>query len=528
LVKSTNTDVLIVGAGPGGLVTAMMLAKAGVKVTILEKSDGVGGRTRVFEKDGYKFDNGPTFFHYPEISEEIFRALGRDVYDELNLIGLEPNYRLVFGAGGSLDATTDLDNMTEQIRDLCGDKNANGFRKYVTDNRRKLKFSRNCLNSPWKGPLDLFSRRAFRVSKVLRPWRSVATDLGKLFPDERMQLAMSFQTKYLGMSPFKAPSLFTILAYLEYEYGVFHAKGGLGTITERMGEIAKELGVEIRLNEPVDEFLFKGKTVVGAKTDKGTYHAERYVMNVDFATGMKGLIPDKLRKRWSNKKLDKKSYSCSTFMLYLGVDKLYDEPHHQIYASGSYQKNLQDVTEHKVTWDDPSIYVQNASITDPSMAPDGHSTLYVLVPVSNTHPDIRWDEIKQDFRDVIIKQMEHLGFDNLEDHIVSETIVTPDDWASRDIYKGAVFNLAHGLDQMLWRRPQNEFEELEKLYLVGGGTHPGSGLPTIFESGRITAKLICADMHIVPDWEGEATWFNDWKKPKAIRKLESQLSQPSD
>ena len=131
----------------------------------------------------------------------------------------------------------------------------------------------------------------------------------------------------------------------------------MGTITERMGEIAKELGVEIRLNEPVDEFLFEGKTVVGVKTDKGTYQADRYVMNVDFATGMKGLIPDKLRKRWSNKKLDKKSYSCSTLMLYLGIHKLYDEPHHQIYASADYQKNLREVTQHKVSWDDPSLYL---------------------------------------------------------------------------------------------------------------------------------------------------------------------------
>ena len=242
----------------------------------------------------------------------------------MNLIGLDPNYRLVFGAGGSLNATSDLDNMTEQIRDLCGDKNADGFRKYVTDNKKKLKYSRDCLNSPWKSPMDLFSRRAIRVSKVLRPWRSVASDLASMFPDERMQLAMSFQTKYLGMSPFKAPSLFTILAYLEYEYGVFHAEGGLGTITERMGEIARELGVKIHLNEPVEEFLFEGKTVVGAKTAKGTYHADRFVMNVDFASGMKGLIPDKLRKRWSNKKLEKKSYSCSTYMLYMGIDKLYD------------------------------------------------------------------------------------------------------------------------------------------------------------------------------------------------------------
>ena len=499
---SGHSDVLVVGAGPGGLACAMLLAKAGVKVTILEKSDDVGGRTRVFEKDGYKFDNGPTFFHYPEIAEEIFGALGLDAHEELGLIPLDPNYRLIFGAGGSLDATTDIEDMVSQITDLCGVKNAEGFRRYVEDNRTKMRLSKNCLNTPWRGPMDLVSRRALRVSRVLRPWRSVASDLAKLFPDERMQLAMSFQTKYLGMSPFHAPSLFTILAYLEYEHGVFHTEGGLGTITQKMGEIARDLGVEIRLNEPVSEFVFEGKTVAGAKTSKGTYTADRYVMNVDFATGMKGLVPDDLRKRWSDKKLDEKSYSCSTYMLYLGIDKVYDTPHHQIYAAKDYQKNLREVTENKVTWDDPSVYVQNACVTDSTMAPEGHSTIYVLVPVSSSHDGIDWEEIKDDYMDVILKQMETLGFTNLKDHIVSKTIVTPDDWASRDIYKGAVFNLAHGLDQMLWRRPQNKFEELEKLYLVGGGTHPGSGLPTILESGRISAKMICADMGIDPDWNG--------------------------
>ncbi len=511
---SEHSDVIIVGAGPGGLSCAMLLAKAGVKVTILEKTGEVGGRTKVFEKDGYKFDNGPTFFHYPEIAEEIFDALGLDAHEELGLIPLDPNYRLVFGAGGSLNANTDLDDMTEQIRELCGEKNASGFRRYIEDNRTKMTLSKNCLNAPWRGPMDLMNRRALRVARVLRPWRSVASDLSRLFPDERMQLAMSFQTKYLGMSPFHAPSLFTILAYLEYEHGVFHTKGGLGTITHRMGEIARDLGVDIRLNEPVSEFLFEGKTVVGAKTERGSYTAERFVMNVDFATGMKGLVPDELRKRWSNKKLDKKSYSCSTYMLYLGVDKVYDTPHHQIYAAKDYQKNLREVTENKVAWEDPSVYVQNACVTDPSMAPEGHSTIYVLVPASTSHPGIDWDEIKHDYMDVILQQMEKLGFSNLKNHIVSQTIVTPDDWASRDIYKGAVFNLAHGLDQMLWRRPQNKFEELERLYLVGGGTHPGSGLPTILESGRISAKMICADMGIVPDWNGADPWFEDLRRPK--------------
>ena len=153
-------------------------------------------------KDGFKYDNGPTFFHYPEIAEEIFEALGLDAREELGLIELNPNYRLVFGAGGSINASTDLEDMVSQIGELCGEDNANGFRRYIEDNRTKLKLSKNCLNSPWSGPTDLLSRRALRVAKVLRPWRSVSSDLSKMFTDERMQLAMSFQTKYLGMSPF--------------------------------------------------------------------------------------------------------------------------------------------------------------------------------------------------------------------------------------------------------------------------------------------------------------------------------------
>ena len=192
---------------------------------------------------------------------------------------------------------------------------------------------------------------------------------------------------------------------------------------------------------------------------------------------------------------------------------MYETPHHQIYAAKDYQRNLREVTEHKVTWDDPSIYVQNACVTDPTMAPEGHSTIYVLVPVSNSHPGIDWEEIKNEYMDVILEQMSHLGFPNVKEHIVSQTIVTPDDWASRDIYKGAVFNLAHGLDQMLWRRPQNKFEELNRLYLVGGGTHPGSGLPTILESGRISAKMICADLGVDPEWNGADPWFEDLRRP---------------
>ena len=353
-----------------------------------------------------------------------------------------------------------------------------------------------------------------RVAGVLRPQRSVAKDLMKIFDDDRLMLAMSFQTKYLGMSPFNCPSLFTMLAFLEYEYGIFHPMGGLGSVSERMGEIARDMGVEFRMGEAVTEVIMDKKTIKGVVTENGEFYADKVVMNADFAQGMTSLFPDNVRKKWSNKKIDNKKYSCSTFMLYLGVNRTYDDlPHHQIYASKDYVSNLEDIEKHhRLTWDDPSVYVQNACVTDPQMAPEGCSTVYALVPVSHVHENINWDDEKDPFRNRIIDQIEDkLGFENLREHIVSELIITPEDWGDH-CYRGAVFNLAHGLDQMLWRRPKNEFDEIKNLYLVGGGTHPGSGLPVIYESARISSKLICDSFGIRPDWNGVDTWFESRKR----------------
>ena len=527
MTGSSQPKVAIIGAGPGGLASALLLAKSGVDVTVFERSSAVGGRNKVFDRDGFKFDLGPTFFHYPEVIEDIFKAIGLDAHDELNLHKLDLNYRLIFGQGGQLDCTSDLDEMTERIRALSGDNNANAFRRYVADNRVKLHKSKACLQEPWYGPTDLLSKRAMRVAGVLRPQRSVAGDLMKLFDDDRLMLAMSFQTKYLGMSPFNCPSLFTMLAFLEYEYGIFHPIGGLGSVSERMASIAKDLGVTFRMNEAVESVIMEGKTIKGVRTGKGEFFADKVVMNADFAQGMTQLFPDSVRKKWTNKKLDGKKYSCSTFMLYLGIDKTYEDlPHHQIYASANYQKNLEDIEKnHKLTWDDPSVYVQNACVVDPSLAPEGCSTVYALVPVSHIHENIDWSKEKDAYRDRVLEQIEEkLGFEGLRDHIVTEMVITPEDWGDH-CYRGAVFNLAHGLDQMLWRRPKNQFDEINNLYLVGGGTHPGSGLPVIYESARISSKLLLDSLGIIPDWNGVDTWFESRKRSKQGRAALNKTSK---
>ena len=527
MATSATPNVAIIGAGPGGLASALLLAKAGVNVTVFERSAAVGGRNKVFERDGFKFDLGPTFFHYPEVIEDIFKAVGMDAHEELNLHKLDLNYRLIFGQGGQLDCTSDLEQMTDRIRDLSGDTNAEAFKRYVVDNRLKLAKSKACLQEPWYGPTDLLSKRAMRVAGVLRPQRSVAGDLMKLFDDDRLMLAMSFQTKYLGMSPFNCPSLFTMLAFLEYEYGIFHPLGGLGSVSERMASIAKDLGVTFRMNEAVESVIMEGKTIKGVRTAEGEFMADRVIMNADFANGMTQLFPDTVRKKWSNKKLDKKKYSCSTFMLYLGVDRTYNDlPHHQIYASANYEQNLEDIEKHhRITWDDPSVYVQNASVTDSQLAPEGCSTVYALVPVSHVHENIDWSKEKDAYRDRVLDQIEtKLGFENIRDHIVTEMVITPEDWGDH-CYRGAVFNLAHGLDQMLWRRPKNQFDEIKNLYLVGGGTHPGSGLPVIYESARISSKLLLDSLGIIPDWNGVDTWFESRKRSKQGRAALNKTSK---
>jgi phytoene desaturase len=516
---SNQQQAIIVGAGPGGLAASLLLAKAGVAVTVFEKDVRVGGRTKTIERDGFTFDLGPTFFHYTEVIEEIFQAIGRDAHADLNLQRLDVNYRLVFGQGGQLDCTSDLDLMRERIAELSGEKDAQAFVKYVEENRRKLEMSKACLQEPWSGPGNLLSKRAMRAATVLRPTRSVAQDLGRLFDDDRLLLAMSFQTKYLGMSPFNCPSLFTILAFLEYEHGIFHPIGGLGSVPARMAEIAKELGVDIRLGEGVDEVLMEKGRAVGVRTSSGEHRADAVVVNADFAKAMKDIVPNAARRRWSDKKLDAKKYSCSTFMLYLGTDRTWDHlPHHQIYASSTYVENLEDIeNRHVVTWEDPSVYVQNACLTDPGLAPEGCSTVYVLVPVTHIHENVEWSSIAEDYRERILDQIESkLGYENIRDHIVTEMMITPEGWGDY-CHRGAVFNLAHGLDQMLWRRPQNRFEDVDGMYLVGGGTHPGSGLPVIFESARISSKLLLDDMGIIPDWNGVDVWFDSVRRSKAGR-----------
>jgi phytoene desaturase len=326
--------------------------------------------------------------------------------------------------------------------------------------------------------------------------KNVYDRLASYFSHEHMRISTSFQAKYLGMSPWHCPATFTILPYIEHKWGVFHPIGGLNEISRVMARIFAEEGGRIHLSSPVEQILIEKNKAVGVRLqDQREIRSDSVIINADFAHAMSNLVPEQHRPKYTDTKLGQKEYSCSTFMIYLGLDKLYPIPHHNVIFAKDYHQNIREIIDSKVLSSDPSYYLQNASVTDPTLAPAGKSTLYVLVPVPNNSSGIDWQQQRQPFRDRIIAAIcRNPELSDLAEHIEVEKIITPADWEQEyNVYQGAVFNLSHTIFQMLYLRPRNRFEEFGSCYLVGGGTHPGSGLPTIYQSGRISGDLLCKD-----------------------------------
>lgn len=503
--SATRThDVLIIGAGPGGLASALLLAQAGLRVRVIERMPVVGGRNSAIEKDGFRFGLGPTFFTDPDVLRGIFHSVGRRLDQEVELVKLSPSHRIHFGSSGeSLLCSPNVEEMERAIGAFAPD-DARNIRAFIAENQKKLTAMRPVTQRPMKGWLDWLP--VLKHAALLKPWSCLEDDLKRFFKDDRVRRAFSFQSRYIGMSPFNCPSMFTILSYMEYEPGIYHPMGGCPSLTEAMARIASDMGVEISLGESVEQILFEGRRAVGVRTSHGEHRADSMVVNADFAQAMSRLVPNHLRKDWTDQKLAKKKYSCSTYMMYLGIEGIHDDvAHHTIFLPDDYERNIREMeVEHRPS-ENPSFYVQNASVTDPTLAPKGHSALSVMFPTTHQHENTDWRVEKDRYRAVVMRELAKVGITDLEKRIRFEKIVTPLDWnQSYQVYRGAVFNLAHNIGQLLSLRPRNHFDELEGVYLVGGGTHPGSGLPVIFESARITSKLLLEHRGMSTGWIEEA------------------------
>ncbi|MGD6872242.1 phytoene desaturase family protein [Sutcliffiella horikoshii] len=486
-----SKKIVVVGAGPGGLAAAMMLSANGYEVTVMEKQPYVGGRNSAIKLGDFTFDMGPTFLSMPQIAEEIFEESRRNMHDYLEMKELRDMYELVF-PDKSFMVTRNKEKMKETIeRYFPGD--GEGYDRFMSETEKRM----DALTPILQGKMDRFYHyfqwKVIKALPQLSLGSSLYDQLSKYFREEQLKLAFTFQSKYLGMSPWECPGAFSILSWMEHAYGIYHPIGGVNQLSESMAKVVIEYGGTINLGTGVKKLWLEGRKVKGVILENGSkVEADEVVVNGDFAHVMTNLVDEDVLQKYSKRKLEKKKYSCSTFMIYLGLDTVYDLPHHSIIFAEDYKKNVEEITKTKKLSSDPSIYVQNASVTDPTLAPTGKSALYILAPVPNNFSEIDWQENKDKFRELVFETLEKKsGFRGLRDHIEVEKIITPADWEKEVlVYKGATFNLGHQLTQMMVLRPHNKFEELDNCWLVGGGTHPGSGLPTILESARITTRLL--------------------------------------
>jgi phytoene desaturase len=472
--------VVIVGAGPGGLTAGMLLAHKGLHVEIYEKNPEVGGRNGCLEMDGFKFDIGPTFLMLKPVLDEVFEQSGENVNDHLEFHDLDPMYHLVF-KDVSLRMSRDHKKTREEIKKNFPGEEA-GFDRLLKMEKRRFEAAFPCLQKDYSSFRKLFNRHLFNFLPRLSWPNSMFTELGKYFKSDTLKMAFTFQSKYLGMSPMECPAAYMIIPFIEHNFGIQHVKGGLSEISRAMAKVVLKKGGKI----------FTGTTVkkIGEKkiilADGKEVEADKIIVNADVGYAMKNLM--------HGKDFSRKKFSCSTFMLYLGLDTPLKLEHHTIFFSDDYKKFLHTVFRGKKLTDDFSMYVRNASLTDPTIAPAGKYNIYVLIPVPNNTSKIDWEKEKASFRDKVIKKIREKTGVDIGPHILTEHMITPAGWErSYNVFKGATFNLAHNIGQMLYLRPHNRLSR--DLFLVGGGTHPGSGLPTIYESGRITANLILEDFH---------------------------------
>lgn len=483
--------VLVVGAGPGGLTAAMILGKRGCEVEVFEKQPQVGGRNARVTLNNFHFDLGPTFLMLKEVLDKVFAEAGAKSEKLLRFKRLEPMYRLQFD-DRRMEPTTDCEAMKQEIA-RCFPGRENTCERFLA--REGARFARlyPCLERPYHKLSSMLSLNLLKALPHLALGKSLYDLLNGYFTDPKLSLSFTFQAKYLGMSPWECPGLFAIIPYIEHHFGIYHVFGGLNRISEKMAEIATANGVKLHLNTPVRQLLLDGRSVRGVVLQDGReVTGDEVIINADFAHAMCNLVPTGVLQKYSPERLKKKRFSCSTFMLYLGVNKIYPMPHHTIVFAKDYRKNVDEIFNGGVFSEDFSFYVHNPSITDDSLAPAGQSAVYILVPCTNLRGKVDWTLEAADIRNRILDALENRGgMPDLRQHIVAEKMITPQNWQDDcNVYAGATFNLTHNFSQMLYLRPRNRFEELQHCWLVGGGTHPGSGLPTIYQSGLIVANLI--------------------------------------
>ncbi len=495
-MSEKKKKVVVIGSGPGGSSTAMLLAHHGFDVTILEKNNVVGGRNAELKVGDFSFDTGPTFLHVPWVIEELFAIAGEKMSDHLDLVQVDPFNKIVYN-DITINCWTDKGEMKSEIASQFPGSEER-YDEYLQKERKLNQDINACLTDSFQHIWNYLRPSVFRAAPHVFSRDSIYTKLGRYFEDERLRMAMTFQSKYLGMTPWKCPGFLSILSSWEYLYGIYHVQGGLCQLSKTFSRLAVEKGAELRLNAEVEECVLKGKKITGVRLTSGeVIECDEVVMNADFAYAMTNLMG---KKNIPKKKMKKKPMSCSTIMLYLGMKKEYvDQPHHQILMADDYKGWTQKINDNEVIPEDMAVYVRNSCVTDPTVAPEGKAGLYILTPVPNNIKDHDWITLAPEYREKMLDRViERTGMKDLRENIEVEKMITPDDWEQDlNVFIGATFSFRHTLNQMLYFRPHNRYNKFKNCFLVGGGAHPGAGIIPILQSARISTQLLCKK-HKVP------------------------------
>ena len=491
------TSILVIGAGIGGIATAARLARAGYQVTVVEKNELPGGRCGFIYKDGYHFDTGATLFMMPELYNQAFADLGERMEDHLDLVRVDPTYNLHFHNGTKLELSSDLNAMKSQLETIeTGSFGA--YLRYLNEGYSNYMLSiTNILGRNFRNPFEFFTLKNLMLVFRLRALVNHYKNLGRYFDDPQLKITFGFQNLYMGLNPYVAPAIYSILQYTEFVDGIWFPKGGMYRIIEVLSEIAEKTGVRFLYDAPVDRINIKHQRVYGVTLADGrTLNADIVIANSDLPYVYRHLLPDD----GTADKLERKEYGCSAVMFYWGLDKQYPQlAAHNLFIAEDYRQGLDTIFDEHSLSSNPSFYVHAPVRVDPSLAPEGHEILYVGIP--SGHLDDTgsrdWAAIQQKSRRVVIQRLAEAGLTNLEGHIKCEVSYNPNDWQKRfNLTKGSTHGLSHKIMQMGYMRPRNRHHNYSNLYFVGASTHPGTGLPTVLVSARLTSERILQDIGI--------------------------------
>ncbi|HSC62330.1 MAG TPA: phytoene desaturase [Caldimonas sp.] len=483
---------LVIGSGFGGLAAAVRLGARGYRVTVVEKLDAPGGRALVHRQDGFTFDAGPTVITAPFLFEELWALCGKRLADDVELRPVAPFYRVVFDDGERFDYSGDAAAMRVEVARIApGD--VEGYERFLAMSERIFEVGFEALGDQ---PFDRWTDMARVAPDLIRleGYRTVWSLACKHVRDPRLRVILTFQSLLVGGNPFATTSVYCLIAFLERRWGVHFPVGGTGSLVRGLVGLIEGQGGSVRCCAGVAEILVDDHgRAAGARLENGeVIAADVVVSNADSAWTYKHLVAARHRRRWTDARIERARYSMSLFVWYFGTRRRYEDvAHHTILLGPRYRELLGDIFDKKVLADDFSLYLHRPTATDPTLAPPGCDAFYVLSPVPHLQSGTDWGEVAERYRRAVEARLEERLLPGLRHEVVTSRLLTPQHFQDRlSSFRGAAFGLEPVLTQSAWFRPHNRSEEVEGLYLVGAGTHPGAGLPGVLSSARVLDTVV--------------------------------------